>query len=89
MISRNTLANLYSHSINSVVPFKILTSLPGLGPFNYIGDGTFGALGPADIALPLYATSTDPLIVDDGCNPLPANTPDLSKYVTLVRRGTW
>ncbi|CAE6403377.1 unnamed protein product [Rhizoctonia solani] len=38
--------------------------------------------------LPIYATSQDPAIVDDACNPLPASTPDLSNYVVLIRRGT-
>ncbi|KAF8757270.1 Subtilisin-like protein, partial [Rhizoctonia solani] len=37
--------------------------------------------------LPIYATSQDPAIVDDACNPLPASTPDLSNYVVLIRRG--
>ncbi|KZV93701.1 subtilisin-like protease [Exidia glandulosa HHB12029] len=39
-------------------------------------------------AFPVFATSTDTTVVDDACNPLPANTPDLSKFVTVVRRGT-
>lgn len=39
-------------------------------------------------SLPIYATSTDPNIVDDACNPLPDTIPDLSGYVVVVRRGT-
>ncbi|KAJ7077272.1 subtilisin-like protease [Mycena belliarum] len=38
--------------------------------------------------LPLYAVSNDTAVVDDACNPLPASTPDLSKFVVLIRRGT-
>ncbi|CAE6415692.1 unnamed protein product [Rhizoctonia solani] len=38
--------------------------------------------------LPIYATSQDPTIPNDACNPLPDSTPDLSNYVVLVRRGT-
>ncbi|KAJ7253644.1 peptidase S8/S53 domain-containing protein [Mycena rebaudengoi] len=43
---------------------------------------------PVTEALPIYATSKDTTIVDDACNPLSASTPDLSKFVVLVRRGT-
>ncbi|KAJ7248783.1 subtilisin-like protease [Mycena rebaudengoi] len=43
---------------------------------------------PVTETLPIYATSKDTTIVDDACNPLPASTPDLSKFVVLVRRGT-
>ncbi|KAH7339260.1 peptidase S8/S53 domain-containing protein [Rhizoctonia solani] len=38
--------------------------------------------------LPIYATSQDPTIPNDACNPLPDSTPDLSNYVVLIRRGT-
>ncbi|KAI0040635.1 subtilisin-like protease [Auriscalpium vulgare] len=38
--------------------------------------------------LPLYATSNDSTVASDACDPLPDSTPDLSKYVTLVRRGS-
>ncbi|KAF8187464.1 pyrolysin [Pholiota molesta] len=41
-----------------------------------------------DGALPIFATSTDTTIVDDACNPLPDSTPDLSKFLVVVRRGT-
>ncbi|KAG6036043.1 hypothetical protein E4U41_005821 [Claviceps citrina] len=40
------------------------------------------------VALPVWASSLDPTVKDDGCNPFPANTPDLSKYIVLIRRGT-
>ncbi|KAG6277517.1 hypothetical protein E4U47_007115 [Claviceps purpurea] len=39
------------------------------------------------VSMPLYATSLDSGVTDDACKPLPANTPDLSKYIALIRRG--
>ncbi|ROT36156.1 subtilisin-like protein [Sodiomyces alkalinus F11] len=42
----------------------------------------------ADVSLPLYALSSDTEIPDDACDPLPADTPDLSHYIVLIRRGT-
>ncbi|KAG5993799.1 hypothetical protein E4U52_001636 [Claviceps spartinae] len=38
------------------------------------------------VSMPLYATSLDSGVADDACKPLPDNTPDLSKHITLVRR---
>ncbi|KAG8987098.1 hypothetical protein FRB90_003599, partial [Tulasnella sp. 427] len=38
--------------------------------------------------LPIYATSANTTVADDACNPLPDTTPDLSGYVTVIRRGT-
>lgn len=40
------------------------------------------------VSLPLYATSEDIKVADDACDPLPDDTPDLSKYITLIRRGS-
>ncbi|KAF7376432.1 Subtilisin-like protease [Mycena sanguinolenta] len=37
---------------------------------------------------PIYATSTDISQVNDACNPLPDDTPDLSGFVVIVHRGT-
>ncbi|KAF7321905.1 Subtilisin-like protease [Mycena kentingensis (nom. inval.)] len=37
---------------------------------------------------PIWATSTDTTKADDACAPLPDSTPDLSKYVVVVHRGT-
>ncbi|KAM0334451.1 hypothetical protein ACHAQA_001478 [Verticillium albo-atrum] len=42
----------------------------------------------ADVTFPLYATSHDAEIFDDACDPLPSNTPDLSEYIVLIRRGS-
>ncbi|TDL26098.1 subtilisin-like protease [Rickenella mellea] len=38
--------------------------------------------------LPIFATSTDVTVVDDACNPLPASTPNLANFVTIIRRGS-
>lgn len=43
---------------------------------------------PVSGTLPIYATSKNTSIADDSCSPLPASTPDLSKYVVIIRRGT-
>ena len=51
---------------------------------------TYFATFPLNItgSLPIFATSTDTTVVDDACNPLPDSTPDLSKFLVVVRRGT-
>ncbi|KAI1795577.1 subtilisin-like protease [Ganoderma leucocontextum] len=70
---------------NTIIPLQNLT-VQGVthDPITY-----FSALPLAvKDTLPLYATSKDATIVDDACNPLPDTTPDLSKYVVLVRRGS-
>ena len=43
---------------------------------------------PITETLPIFATSTDTTVVDDACDPLPDSTPDLSKFIVIVRRGT-
>lgn len=43
---------------------------------------------PVNGSLPIFATSNDTTVVDDACNPLPASTPDLSKFLVIIRRGT-
>lgn len=43
---------------------------------------------PITATLPVFATSTDTTVADDACGPLPDNTPDLSKFVVIVRAGT-
>ncbi|KAH9464237.1 hypothetical protein Pst134EB_003769 [Puccinia striiformis f. sp. tritici] len=37
---------------------------------------------------PAYFTSNSTDVQDDACKPLPESTPDLSKYVVIIRRGT-
>jgi len=40
------------------------------------------------VTLEAYATSTDLNIKNDGCDPLPDSTPDLSNKIVLIRRGS-
>ncbi|KUI69776.1 Minor extracellular protease vpr [Cytospora mali] len=40
-----------------------------------------------NITLPLWATSHNSSVEDDACSRLPANTPDLSNHIVLVRLG--
>ena len=42
----------------------------------------------ANVSLPLWSPSLDIEAPQDGCDPYPKDTPDLSKYIVLVRRGT-
>ena len=70
---------------NTIIPLQNLT-VTGVphDPITY-----FSALPlPVKDTLPLYATSKDATVTNDACDPLPDSTPDLSKYVVLVRRGT-
>lgn len=39
-------------------------------------------------SLPVYATSKDPNVTADACDPLPDSTPDLGDKVVVVARGT-
>ena len=43
---------------------------------------------PVTDTLPIWAVTTDTTVEDDACDPLPDSTPDLSKFVVIVRRGT-
>ncbi|KAG6009433.1 hypothetical protein E4U21_002348 [Claviceps maximensis] len=75
--------NVETPSILTAAKFSVVG-----GPsesFGYV----LGAPGAwSNVNLPLWALHLDPTVVDDGCSPFPGTTPDLSKYVVLVRRGT-
>ncbi|KAF8524711.1 pyrolysin [Hysterangium stoloniferum] len=43
---------------------------------------------PINGSLPIYATSNDTTLTNDACNPLPDSTPDLSKFLVIIHRGT-
>lgn len=65
------------------------------GFYNTSEDATEEAFGwsegsPAfdNVSLPLWATSNDTTTESDACDALPADTPDLSGYIVLIRRGT-
>ncbi|KAL8383386.1 hypothetical protein RB595_006913 [Gaeumannomyces hyphopodioides] len=56
-------------------------------------DTTFGFVpsSPAawgGVTLPLWSVGFDTTDPTNACNPLPADTPDLSNHIVLVRRGT-
>ncbi|KAG8903005.1 hypothetical protein FRB99_003838 [Tulasnella sp. 403] len=50
----------------------------------------YSSFTPLNIAgnLPIYAVSTDTSVADDACKALPDSTPDLSKFLVVVRRGS-
>lgn len=68
--------------------WKLTTTVPEVATVIYQWDGGVLPLPVGDIALPPYFTSNDPAITNDACSALPASTPDLSGFVTFVRRGT-
>lgn len=83
--------------VTSVASFDNTKSLSLLNVSHYsVDNGTkqeFGSLaGKPDnwdgVKLPLWALTYDTTTPDDGCDPFPSKTPDLSKYIVLLRRGT-
>ncbi|KAB5590081.1 Minor extracellular protease vpr [Ceratobasidium theobromae] len=86
----------YSHSPGNGVPAISVGSVDNT--LVYIQNATvsngrlipYSMLTPIQIlpGLPLYATSPDITNPADACGPLPSNTPDLSKYLVIIRRGT-
>jgi subtilisin family serine protease len=64
--------------------------------FNYTVDGgdkiEFGMVPAtpdnwAGVTLPVWALNYDTTVADDGCQAFPADTPDLSDKIVLIRRG--
>ena len=54
-------------------------------------DFGYTAASPAawdGVELPLWAPDLDTSVPDGGCEPYPADTPDLSEHIVLIRRGT-
>ncbi|KAJ3469456.1 hypothetical protein MRS44_003521 [Fusarium solani] len=83
--------------VTAVASFDNTKSLALFNVSHYtVNDGPkheFGSLAGAPdawkgVKLPLWALNYNTTVADDACNPLPANTPDLSKYIALIRRGT-
>ncbi|KAI0823378.1 subtilisin-like protease [Trametes gibbosa] len=70
---------------NTVIPLQNAT-VHGVAhdPITYFA--TFPL--PINGALPIFATSNDTTVSDDACDALPDDTPDLSGFVVIVRRGT-
>lgn len=57
---------------------------PAHAPIPYYKGLPLNETGP----FPLYSVSNYSTVTDDACNPLPADTPDLSSYLVLIRRGS-
>ncbi|KAH9892693.1 subtilisin-like protease [Cubamyces lactineus] len=70
---------------NTVIPLQNAT-VHGVqhDPITYFSTFPF----PVNGTLPIFATSNDTTVVDDACDPLPDDTPDLSPFVVIIRRGT-
>ncbi|KAF9781470.1 hypothetical protein IL306_013467 [Fusarium sp. DS 682] len=83
--------------VTAVGSFDNTKSLSLLNASKYSIDGgperEFGHLSGKPSAwkgvkLPLWALNYDTSVADDGCGEWPKNTPDLSKYIVLLRRGS-
>lgn len=83
--------------VTAVASFDNTKSLTLFNVSHYTVDGgperEFGALAGAPdawkgVKLPLWALNYNTTVADDACNPLPASTPDLSKHIVLIRRGS-
>lgn len=76
----------YDNTLTPAVHFHASFSVDSGKPVDFLY--TPGTPSLQSVSMPLYATSFDTTIANDACSPLPDNTPDLSKYIVLVRRGT-
>ncbi|KAF4975033.1 hypothetical protein FZEAL_8132 [Fusarium zealandicum] len=83
--------------VTSVSSFDNTKSLSLLNVSHYSVNGgpkrEFGSLaGKPDawkgVKLPLWALNYNTKVGDDACKEFPKNTPDLSKYIVLIRRGS-
>ncbi|KAK7053257.1 hypothetical protein VNI00_003883 [Paramarasmius palmivorus] len=72
-------------SVDNIVLFIYNATVHGVehNPVTYYSLSPFSVNG----TLPVWATSNNISITDDACNPLPDNTPNLTDYITLIRRG--
>ncbi|KAF9010760.1 pyrolysin [Cyathus striatus] len=70
---------------NTIIPLQNAT-VEGVehDPITYFSTFPFSEPGP----FPIYALSNDTTIANDACSALPDSTPDLSNFVTIIRRGT-
>ncbi|RKL10753.1 hypothetical protein BFJ70_g16498 [Fusarium oxysporum] len=96
MFYASTAAN--GNKVMAIASYDNINSVSILNISHYTVDTSskkieFGATAgiPAawgNVTLPLWAPSLDTTITNDGCEPYPADTPDLSGYIVLVRRGS-
>ncbi|KAK3321354.1 subtilisin-like serine protease [Cercophora scortea] len=77
-------------SVIAAPPFKATFSLNGASNVTYLGyePGSTTGLWEVPKDLPIIPISLDPTTPADACSPLPANTPDLSGGIVLIRRGS-
>jgi len=81
--------------VNTLVPQNLTVSSYTVGSADNTTTEDFAwQVGFRNTSIPwagtyaLYATSHDSNVANDACEPLPADTPDLSNYVVLVRLGS-
>ncbi|KAJ6444009.1 nuclear pore [Purpureocillium lavendulum] len=80
-------------SDNAVLPYMAYTSTFSIDggdsqEFTYIPAGLDNETKLWDITRPLYVTTLEDGTMDDAaCNPLPADTPDLGKYIVFVHKN--
>ncbi|KAM0436627.1 hypothetical protein ACHAPT_002335 [Fusarium lateritium] len=95
MFYANTAGN--GKHVTAVASFDNFKSPSVLNMSHYTINGgprhEFGALAGAPdawkgVKLPLWALNYNTTVADDGCKPFPANTPDLSQKIVLLRRGS-
>lgn len=82
IITVGSTANEQYHT--SIVDVKIGETTRKIGYTNIEGQN-FAV--PGNKTLKIYTTSTDFMVADDACSPLPDDTPDLSDSLVIVRRG--
>ncbi|KAK3387888.1 subtilisin-like serine protease [Podospora didyma] len=78
-------------SVIAAPPFKATFSLNGVSNVTYLGyepDTNSDGVWDLPMDLPIIPVSFDTTSPADACDPLPASTPDLSKGIALIRRGT-
>jgi hypothetical protein len=71
-------------------PFKAAFTIGGVSNATYLGyqPGENSGLWNIPADLPIIPVSFDEASSADACDPLPADTPDLSGGIVLIRRGT-
>ena len=82
--------------VNSIAAFDNVNSVGVLSASSYVIESTESRFGYVpgkpdawdNVTLPIWARTLDTNVGDDGCSPFPDDTPDLSEYVVLLRRGT-
>ncbi|GJJ15901.1 hypothetical protein Clacol_010179 [Clathrus columnatus] len=80
----NTLGAISAASVDNVVFYvqNATTSDPTHPTISYLSIFPL----PFNGSLPIYATSNDTTVIDDACNPLPDDTPDLSKFLVITQK---